>query len=82
MEEADKRAEELRAQIAECEATLQSLKEQLAAAEAAKTPPYSDSTETDRGSSSSTWKWPLAEAEYERYGRQLILPSVGIQGGF
>ncbi|KAI6607754.1 Urmylation protein [Pyricularia oryzae] len=80
MEEADKRAEELRAQIAECEATLQSLKEQLAAAEAAKTPPYSDSTETDRGSSSSTWKWPLAEAEYERYGRQLILPSVGIQG--
>ncbi|TLS26996.1 hypothetical protein PpBr36_05058 [Pyricularia pennisetigena] len=80
MEEADKRAEELRTQIAECEATLQSLKAQLAAAEAAKTPPCSDSPKTDRGSSSSTWKWPLAEAEYERYGRQLILPSVGIQG--
>ncbi|KAI6351549.1 Urmylation protein [Pyricularia grisea] len=80
MEEADKSAEELRAQIAECEATLQSLKEQLAAAEAAKTPPYSGSTETDRGSISSSWKWPLAEAEYDRYGRQLILPTVGIQG--
>ncbi|KAH7027590.1 uncharacterized protein B0I36DRAFT_327425 [Microdochium trichocladiopsis] len=26
------------------------------------------------------WPWPLAEDEYMRYGRQLILPSVGIRG--
>lgn len=26
------------------------------------------------------WKWPLSEEEYERYGRQLILPQVGING--
>lgn len=26
------------------------------------------------------WKWPLREDEYERYGRQLIIPSIGIKG--
>lgn len=28
----------------------------------------------------TAWKWPLSEGEYERYGRQLILPQVGIHG--
>lgn len=28
----------------------------------------------------TAWKWPLSEGEYERYGRQLILPQVGING--
>lgn len=26
------------------------------------------------------WKWPLEEDEYSRYGRQLILPGVGVEG--
>jgi hypothetical protein len=25
-------------------------------------------------------KWPLSQEEYSRYGRQMIVPSVGIQG--
>lgn len=28
----------------------------------------------------AAWKWPLSKEEYERYGRQLILPHVGING--
>ncbi|KAJ4417688.1 hypothetical protein N0V82_006049 [Gnomoniopsis sp. IMI 355080] len=28
----------------------------------------------------AAWKWPLGKEEYERYGRQLILPQVGING--
>ncbi|KAJ4394493.1 hypothetical protein N0V93_003711 [Gnomoniopsis smithogilvyi] len=31
-------------------------------------------------SEAAVWKWPLGEEEYERYGRQLILPQVGING--
>ncbi|KAK8206536.1 hypothetical protein M8818_004369 [Zalaria obscura] len=26
------------------------------------------------------WKWPLRAEEYRRYGRQLIMPEVGLQG--
>lgn len=29
---------------------------------------------------SAVWKWPLQEDEYERYGRQLVLPQIGITG--
>lgn len=25
-------------------------------------------------------KWPLEPAEYQRYGRQLIMPEIGLQG--
>jgi hypothetical protein len=27
-------------------------------------------------------RWPLEEAEYKRYGRQLIMPEIGLQGQF
>ena len=27
-----------------------------------------------------TWKWPLKAEEYTRYGRQIIMPEVGLQG--
>ena len=26
------------------------------------------------------WKWPLRADEYERYGRQLLIPEVGVKG--
>lgn len=26
------------------------------------------------------WRWPLAAEEYSRYGRQMILPEIGLQG--
>ncbi|KAI0972787.1 adenylyltransferase [Xylaria arbuscula] len=58
--------ERLKAQISKTEVELQHLKTQLAELEAS--PP------------SQEWRWPLREDEYARYGRQLILPSVGIRG--
>lgn len=32
------------------------------------------------GSSPSDRRWPLSADEYQRYGRQLIMPEVGLQG--
>ncbi|KAI0203888.1 adenylyltransferase [Astrocystis sublimbata] len=60
--------ERLKAQISKTEQELQQLKTQLAELEATPSPASAD------------WKWPLKEEEYARYGRQLILPSVGIKG--
>ncbi|KAL7809774.1 hypothetical protein V8C26DRAFT_411323 [Trichoderma gracile] len=69
----------LRSEIAQREAELQDLRNQLAAAEAKK----SSSAENDRDKKSRSgegWKWPLEEHEYERYSRQMIVPDFGLQG--
>jgi adenylyltransferase/sulfurtransferase len=29
-----------------------------------------------------TRRWPLDQTEYRRYGRQLIMPEIGLQGTF
>lgn len=26
------------------------------------------------------WKWPLDAEEYRRYGRQMIMPEIGLEG--
>lgn len=31
---------------------------------------------------STTWNWPMKREEYKRYGRQLIMPEIGIRGMF
>ncbi|KAI0876315.1 adenylyltransferase [Hypoxylon argillaceum] len=72
---------ELKAQISKTEEELQRLKTQLAELEAL--PPASSAAEPQDQSvpaTSQDWKWPLKEEEYTRYGRQLVLPSVGIAG--
>lgn len=28
------------------------------------------------------WKWPLSSDDYQRYGRQLIMPEMGLQGAW
>ncbi|KHN98948.1 Molybdenum cofactor biosynthesis, MoeB [Metarhizium album ARSEF 1941] len=33
-----------------------------------------------RAASENNWKWPLEEDEYQRYGRQMIVPNFGLQG--
>ncbi|KAI1132446.1 adenylyltransferase [Nemania abortiva] len=68
------KVEQLKAQISKTEDELQRLKTQLAQLEASQTP-QSQPAET-----SQDWKWPLKEEEYSRYGRQLVLPTVGIKG--
>lgn len=66
------RAEALRQEILKTEDHLKALKAELAAAD-------TQSSKRDT-SSDSRWKWPLSAPEYERYGRQLIVPAVGVSG--
>jgi hypothetical protein len=40
----------------------------------------SPSTGMTRTKSSTQGRWPLADEEYKRYGRQLILPEIGLHG--
>lgn len=80
MDTARKSAEQLRVQIAKAEEELKSLREQLAHTEAQEQQQRADTASTDTNGTS--WKWPLDADEYDRYGRQLILPIVGIQGQF
>lgn len=78
MDNARKSAQQLREQITKAEEELRNLREQLAQAEA-----YERDQEPEAvplRADGSAWKWPLKADEYDRYGRQLILPNVGIQG--
>ncbi|EMC95696.1 hypothetical protein BAUCODRAFT_71821 [Baudoinia panamericana UAMH 10762] len=80
----------LRAQVIATEAQLRSLKEQLVAAEqhaeAAR-----HLNDAYLGGMPAEWigealsrpagrRWPLEDEEYKRYGRQLIVPEVGLHG--
>ncbi|KAK1622303.1 ThiF family protein [Colletotrichum phormii] len=70
------KVEELRRKVAEAELGLKNLKEQLASAE-------KEAGEEEQASASASaqpWKWPLQPEDYERYGRQLIIPQVGVKG--
>lgn len=70
-------ADALRCRIADLELQLHDLKRRLAAAgdgAAALTRP------SEPAQSSRDWKWPLEAGEYKRYGRQMIMPEVGLQG--
>lgn len=78
MDTARKSAQHLREQIAKAEEELRSLREQLAQTEAQE---HEQEAETvAAGVNGLAWKWPLKAEEYDRYGRQLILPNVGIHG--
>ncbi|KAG0651098.1 Sulfurtransferase uba4 [Hyphodiscus hymeniophilus] len=81
MESANASAEALRKQIVCTEAELARLKLQLAQVEAGASAQETDGLSIDEQSASPvTKKWPLLPEEYKRYGRQMIVPSIGIQG--
>lgn len=84
MESANASAEALRKQILETEAQLQRLKDQLAQVEAESVVQAGGVDETSISGSLVTEdrKWPLSAEDYKRYGRQMIVPSIGIQGMF
>lgn len=69
------RAAELLTKIEKTEKELQTLKKELASisqglhSEKPEAPP-----------AINNWKWPLRLDEYERYGRQLIIPDFGVEG--
>ncbi|KAI0596499.1 adenylyltransferase [Biscogniauxia sp. FL1348] len=72
------RAEQLRREIARTENELRELRAQLHELESSSR--HHDAVETPASPPPREWKWPLKEEEYARYGRQLILPTVGIAG--
>ncbi|EPE28084.1 Activating enzyme of the ubiquitin-like protein [Glarea lozoyensis ATCC 20868] len=73
MERATTTAKALRAQITATELQLQNLKAQLATLESQEPPLQNESEKIPT-------KWPLTPDEYKRYGRQMIVPNIGIQG--
>jgi adenylyltransferase/sulfurtransferase len=84
MDAASQSAETLRKQIAATEEQLRRLKEQLASVEAFHGVEdieiaLGDCSIHDAGLVTNT-KWPLSPEEYQRYGRQMIVPNIGIQG--
>lgn len=85
-------AAEVRDLISKAELELARLKEELANIEAAEEEESKEGRESQQhvevnGTATTAtqelngaWKWPLSAQEYDRYGRQLILPNVGIHG--
>jgi adenylyltransferase/sulfurtransferase len=75
----------LRAQIAATEAQLAGLKRELASAQETAAADSngvegSDSNQHDQAKTES--RWPLLQEEYKRYGRQMIVSQVGLEGEF
>ncbi|RFU26162.1 hypothetical protein B7463_g10166, partial [Scytalidium lignicola] len=82
MERTDEAIETLKQQIAETEEKLGKLKQQLASLEVAHNGGVL-SDEAPRKVENVTvppTQYPLSAEEYRRYGRQMIVPSIGLQG--
>ena len=84
-------ADDVRSQIESLESRLHDLKRQLAdLGEVAEVPNAKPGTQPSKrstqGSLSPTSRagraWPLNATEYTRYGRQMIMPEIGLQGKF
>ena len=81
MESAHASAAALRKQIEVTETELGRLKALLAHVEAGTVPQKIGGLSIEEENASPMGrKWPLKSEEYKRYGRQMIVPSVGIQG--
>lgn len=84
MEDLEQTRASLRAQIAATEAQLANLKRELKMAEQAaadvKARDTPITTAADKRSDNGIRKWPLLGEEYKRYGRQMIVPQLGLQG--
>ncbi|KAL3446197.1 hypothetical protein BJX65DRAFT_131551 [Aspergillus insuetus] len=81
MEELDDKCASLRSEIAATEAQLAKLKRELQEAEeSARVSRSTNNAQPATSGSRPERKWPLLEEEYRRYGRQMIVPQVGLQG--
>lgn len=83
MENLEQTCASLRAQIAATEAQLAGLKRELEIAEQAAEVKAQSTTRTitaEDGKTNETREWPLLSEEYKRYGRQMIVPQLGLQG--
>jgi adenylyltransferase/sulfurtransferase len=80
MDQAHASAAALRLQIAATEIELIKLKAQLAQVEATEHLEKLSIEDSGLVTKHEEREWPLLAEEYRRYGRQMIVPSVGIQG--
>lgn len=76
----DETCASLRAQIASTETQLASLKRDLANAEKTASATSEAAGETNGKINGTGSRWPLLQEEYRRYGRQMIVPQVGLEG--
>lgn len=82
----------LRSQIQSLEIQLLNLKKKLSQAESEATSKRANPIQPLTGSPVHSadqqtvskqyddWRWPLGASEYKRYGRQMILPEIGLKG--
>ncbi|KAI9374139.1 hypothetical protein BJX61DRAFT_338969 [Aspergillus egyptiacus] len=80
MDDLDHKCASLRTEIAATEARLAQLKLELQEAEEAALKRTQNATDLDTISSQPRTNWPLSKEEYRRYGRQMIVSQVGLQG--
>jgi adenylyltransferase/sulfurtransferase len=81
MEELDDKCASLRSEIAATEARLAKLKRELQEAEeSARVSRSTNNAQPATSGPRPERKWPLLKEEYRRYGRQMIVPQVGLQG--
>lgn len=80
MESENNDAGALRQLILATELRLENLKNELAEVERRGSPNRLTEEGPDELESLKDNKWPLTPEEYLRYGRQMIVPSIGIQG--
>ncbi|KAF9894761.1 Urmylation protein [Aspergillus nanangensis] len=83
MDELEHTCASLRAQIAATETQLAGLKRDLESAEQAAAKARAQhvtNTNTTSNHNSDTRRWPLLDEEYRRYGRQMIVPQLGLSG--
>ncbi|KAI9644025.1 Urmylation protein [Ciborinia camelliae] len=80
MDSAEEKANALRRQIADTETELASLKLQLLSIEEKNDDTKNLTSEKDGRVTQGDSKWPMSLEEYKRYGRQMIVPNIGIEG--
>ena len=85
----EKKTQELHSQINALEIRLEELKRQLRVTKNGIDVSSNPSTEAQCKRSEDSpavltdrnWNWPLEMVEYQRYGRQMIMPEIGLHGG-
>lgn len=82
MEDLESRCASLRTEVAATEAQLARLKRELHDAEetALKSRTQDAADANTEVETRVKGKWPLSGEEYRRYGRQMIVPQLGLQG--
>ncbi|BCR88485.1 urmylation protein [Aspergillus chevalieri] len=82
MENLERTCASLRAQISATETKLAGLRRELESAEKAAIDirKQEDTKTEEENKNRETRTWPLLAEEYRRYGRQMIVPQLGLQG--